>query len=38
MPASPAAIRTIAKPAHIQAYAPMIDGVTRAGPSHSTPL
>ena len=34
----PAAISTIAKPAHIQTYAPMIAGVTSDGPSQSTPL
>ena len=37
-PASPAAISTIAKPAHIQTYAPMMAGVTSVGPSQSTPL
>ncbi|CAM5432387.1 hypothetical protein SVIOM342S_09465 [Streptomyces violaceorubidus] len=38
MPASPAAISTIAKPAHIHTYDPMIAGVTREGPSQFRPL
>src|SRR4029450_13417170 len=38
MAASPAAISTIAKPAHIQMYEAMIDHVTRVGPSRVTPL
>ena len=37
-PASPAAISTIAKPAHIQTYEPMMAGVTSDGPSQSSPL
>src|SRR6266508_2528079 len=36
--ARPAAISTIAKPAQIQMYAPMIDGVTSVGPSQLIPL
>ncbi|CAM5697520.1 hypothetical protein SHIRM173S_02156 [Streptomyces hirsutus] len=38
MPASPAAISTIAKPAHIQMYEPTTAGVTSDGPSQSRPL
>ena len=34
---SPAPISTIAKPVQIHTYAPMIAGVTRAGPSQETP-
>src|SRR3954453_6312055 len=34
----PAPITTIAKPAQIQMYDMMIDGVTRFGPSQETPL
>lgn len=37
-PARPAAMRTMAKPAHIHRYDPMMAGVTRVGPSQSTPL
>jgi hypothetical protein len=35
--ASPAAMMTTAKPAHIHENAPMMAGVTRSGPSHETP-
>ena len=35
--ARPAAITTIAKPAHTQMYAIMIAGVIRLSPSHETP-
>lgn len=38
MPARPAAISTIAKPAHIHTYDPMIAGVTSEGPSQFRPL
>jgi hypothetical protein len=34
---SPAEMSTIAKPAHIHRYDTMIEGVTRSGPSQSTP-
>ncbi len=35
--ASPAPIRTMAKPVQIHRYAPMIAGVTSVGPSQETP-
>ena len=38
MAASPAAISTMAKPAHTQMNAPMIAGVISVGPSQVRPL